>query len=84
MFFMYLGRRLKINIALNPLKKWQSVTFPPDRGEEGISYKPHHQPATHVGLSYKHGGKLRGIRYTTGLRRAYASIHDSHLWFEYS
>ncbi len=31
-FFMYLGRRLKINIALNPLKKRQNFTFPPDRG----------------------------------------------------
>jgi hypothetical protein len=29
---MYLGRRLKIDIALNPLKKQQSVTFPPDGG----------------------------------------------------
>jgi len=27
---MYLGRRLKINIALNPFKKRQNFTFPPD------------------------------------------------------
>ena len=45
---MYLGRRLKINIALNPLKKRQNVTFPPDRGVPNNTYEFNASPETKV------------------------------------